>query len=76
MNSVAQIAKQQAQINETALQNLVGKMVGDLGAVVGGALVVLGDRLGLHRALAEVGPADSAKRARRVPGALPPARNQ
>ena len=58
---MAQIEKQQAQINETALQNLVGKMVGDLGAVVSGALVVLGDRLGLYRALAEVGPADSAK---------------
>ena len=58
---MVQIEKQQAQINETALQNLVGKMVGDLGAVVSGALVVLGDRLGLYRALAEVGPADSAK---------------
>ena len=52
---------QEAKINETALHNLVGKMVGDLGAVVSGALVVLGDRLGLYRALAEVGPADSAK---------------
>lgn len=49
---MAQIEKQEAQINETALQNLVGKMVGDLGAVVSGALVVLGDRLGLYRALA------------------------
>jgi SAM-dependent methyltransferase len=61
---MAQIEKQQAQINETALQNLVGKMVGDLGAVVSGALVVLGDRLGLYRALAEIGPADSVKLAR------------
>lgn len=56
-----QIKKQEAQINETALHNLVGKMVGDLGAVVSGALVVLGDRLGLYHALAEVGPADSVK---------------
>jgi SAM-dependent methyltransferase len=63
---MAQIEKQQTQINETALQNLVGKMVGDLGAVVSGALVVLGDRLGLYRALAEVGPADSAKLAGRT----------
>jgi 2-polyprenyl-3-methyl-5-hydroxy-6-metoxy-1,4-benzoquinol methylase len=61
---MAQIEKQQAQINETALQNLVGKMVGDLGAVVSGALVVLGDRLGLYRALAEVGPADSGQLAK------------
>jgi SAM-dependent methyltransferase len=63
---MAQIEKQETQINETALQNLVGKMVGDLGAVVSGALIVLGDRLGLYRALAEVGPADSAKLARRT----------
>src|SRR5215472_4590874 len=61
MDSMAQTEKQEVQINESALQNLVGKMVGDLGAVVSGALVVLGDRLGLYRALAEVGPADSAK---------------
>src|SRR3974377_631762 len=61
---MAQLETQQTQINETALQNLVGKMVGDLGAVVSGALVVLGDRLGLYRALAEFGPADSAKLAR------------
>jgi SAM-dependent methyltransferase len=61
---MTQIERQAAQIDETALQNLVGKMVGDLGAVVSGALVVLGDRLGLYRALAEVGPADSAKLAK------------
>jgi SAM-dependent methyltransferase len=63
---MAQIEKKGDQINETALQSLVGKMVGDLGAVVSGALVVLGDRLGLYRALAEVGPADSAKLAARI----------
>src|SRR5262249_39708155 len=63
---MAQIEKQEAQINEAALQNLVGKMVGDLGAVVSGALVVIGDRLGLYRALAEVGPADSAKLAKQT----------
>ena len=63
---MAQIEKQNAQINEAALNNLVGKMVGDLGAAVSGALVVLGDRLGLYRALAEVGPADSTKLAART----------
>src|SRR6516225_1161121 len=66
MNSMTHMEKQEAQINESALQDLVGKMVGDLGAVVSGALVVLGDRLGLYRALAEVEPADSAKLARRT----------
>jgi SAM-dependent methyltransferase len=64
MKSLTEIETMDAQINESALQNLVGKMVGDLGAVVSGALVVLGDRLGLYRALTEVGPADSAELAR------------
>src|SRR5262245_56019339 len=63
---MVQIEKQEAQINATALQNLVGKMVGDLDAVVSGALVILGDRLGLYRALAEVEPADSARLATRT----------
>jgi SAM-dependent methyltransferase len=57
---MAEIEKQTDQINEAALQKMVGKMLGDLGAVVSGALVVLGDRLGLYRALAEAGPVDSA----------------
>lgn len=57
---------QEMQINAVALQNLVGKMVGDLGAVISGALVILGDRLGLYQALAEVGPADSAALALRT----------
>ena len=34
------------------LDTLLGKLVGDLGAALGGALVVLGDRLGLYRAMA------------------------
>lgn len=48
-------------VNETALHQLVGRMVGDLGAAASGALVVLGDRLGLYQALAEIGPATSAE---------------
>ena len=58
---MAQIKRVEAQIDENVLQNLVGKMVGDLGAVVSGALVVLGDRLGLYRALSEIGPVDSSR---------------
>ncbi len=45
------------------LDQLVNKMVGDMGAAVNGALVVLGDRLGLFRALAgmnDASPADLA----------------
>src|SRR4030095_815670 len=39
-----------------ALNALVNKMVGDLGAAVNGALVVLGDRLGIYQTLAKSGP--------------------
>ena len=38
-------------INEEKLNALLGKMVGDLGAAVNGALVIIGDKLGLYKAL-------------------------
>ncbi len=40
-----------AQPNQEKLNALLGRMVGDLGAIGTGALVVLGDRLGLFRAM-------------------------
>jgi SAM-dependent methyltransferase len=43
------------------LQAFVGKMTGDLGAAMSASLVVLGDRLGLYKALAKAGPASSAE---------------
>jgi hypothetical protein len=46
-------------VNTDALNQLLGKMVNDLGAAVSGALIVLGDGLGLYAALAEIGPATS-----------------
>jgi len=41
------------------LNAFMGKMVGDMGAAMSAALVVLGDHLGLYKALAEHGPASS-----------------
>lgn len=38
-------------MNEEKLNQLLGKMVGDLGAAVNGALVIIGDKLGLYKAL-------------------------
>jgi SAM-dependent methyltransferase len=43
-------------IDPQRLEAFLGKMVGDMGAAVSGALVVLGDRLGLYRALSQRGP--------------------
>ncbi|HRK65324.1 MAG TPA: hypothetical protein PLN53_13095, partial [Terricaulis sp.] len=35
------------------LNALMGKLVGDLGAAAGAALVLLGDRLGIYKAMAD-----------------------
>lgn len=54
-------------MNEDRLNELVGQAVGDFGAIVSGALVVIGDRLGLYRALAAAdGPLTSTEVAERT----------
>lgn len=54
------------QTMTTELERLIGKVVGDLGATANAALVIVGDRLGLYRTLAEVGPATSHELAERT----------
>src|ERR1700756_5009885 len=49
-----------------AFMAFVGKFAGDLGAVVAAGNVVVGDRLGLYRALAEAGPSTAAELAART----------
>jgi len=44
------------QIDEARLNELLGKVVGDLGAAMSAPLMVIGDRLGLYKALAEGAP--------------------
>ncbi len=46
-------------INEDKLNALLGKMVGDLGAAVNGALVIIGDKLGLYKTLHKEGKMSS-----------------
>jgi SAM-dependent methyltransferase len=53
-----------APVDETQLQDFVGRFITDLGAAHHAATVVVGDRLGLYRALAEAGPATPAEVAR------------
>jgi SAM-dependent methyltransferase len=52
-------------LDEAKLNEFVGKMVGDMGAAMGAALMVLGDRLGLYKELA-TGKLGSAELARRT----------
>ena len=53
-------------VNEAALHKLMEKMLGDLGAAMGAALVIAGDKLGLYRAIAGAGPIDSVELARKT----------
>jgi hypothetical protein len=46
------------------LDQMMQTMIGDLGAAFSGALVLLGDRLGLYRALDALGPITSPMTAR------------
>jgi SAM-dependent methyltransferase len=48
------------------LNTFLGRMVGELGAIATGALVVLGDRLGLYKAMASGERLSSAELARRT----------
>lgn len=43
-------------MDETKLMDFVGKAVGDVGALLAGSMVVIGDRVGLYRAMKGAGP--------------------
>jgi 2-polyprenyl-3-methyl-5-hydroxy-6-metoxy-1,4-benzoquinol methylase len=43
-------------IDEKKLHDFIGKVVGDVGAAMSAALVVIGDKLGLYKAMAKSGP--------------------
>lgn len=47
-------------INEDKLNQLIGQFASDLGATAHAGTVVVGDKLGLYKALAEAGPTDAA----------------
>jgi SAM-dependent methyltransferase len=53
-------------MNETEMMDFVGRAVGDVGAVLGGAMVVIGDKLGLYRSMAGAGPLTPAELAART----------
>lgn len=51
-------------MDEQAMMDFVHKAVGDVGSMLAGSLVVIGDRLGLYRAMAHAGPMTSDEVAR------------
>lgn len=55
-----------APVDVDRLMAFVGKAIGDFGALVNGALVVVGDRLGLYRAMSDAGPITAPELAART----------
>jgi SAM-dependent methyltransferase len=55
-----------ANIDEAKLQEFMGKVVTDMGAIISGPLFVIGERLGLYKAMAGAGPLSSEEVAERA----------
>lgn len=53
-------------IDQAKFEAFLHKIVGDAAAAMSGALVIIGDRLGLYRALADSGPLTSAELAKKT----------
>ena len=53
-------------MDEIQMMEFVGQAVADVGALLGGAMVVIGDKLGLYRAMAGTGSVTSAELAART----------
>jgi SAM-dependent methyltransferase len=53
-------------MDETKMTEFVERAVGDVGALLGGAMVVIGDKLGLYRAMSGAGPLTPAELAERT----------
>jgi SAM-dependent methyltransferase len=54
------------QPNSDKLNELLGKLVADLGAAIGGASILLGDRLGLYKAMADGAPVTPVELAKKT----------
>src|ERR1700704_2045304 len=48
-------------VNPDKLNTFIGKMLGDVGAAMNASLMLIGDKLGLYKALAAKGPMNSAE---------------
>src|SRR5215813_1057329 len=53
-------------INEARMNQLIGRFLDDFGATFHAAMVVIGDKLGLYKTLAEAGPISSKELAHRT----------
>src|SRR5579871_3518947 len=53
-------------VNQEKLNQFLGQMVGELGAAMNGALILIGDKLGLYKGMAGAGPMTSAELAKKT----------
>src|ERR1700757_4064935 len=53
-------------VDQAKLDEFMGRVVGDMGAALSAALVVIGDRVGLYRAVADGEPGSAGERAERT----------
>ena len=53
-------------VDPAKLQDFLGKAVGDMGAAMNTALIIIGERLGLYKAMAGTGPLTPAELAART----------
>jgi SAM-dependent methyltransferase len=60
------MAVQTPVINEDKLNAFMGQVVGELGATVNAGLIVIGDRLGLYKAMAGAGPVTASELAEKT----------
>ncbi|OFX18715.1 MAG: SAM-dependent methyltransferase [Anaeromyxobacter sp. RBG_16_69_14] len=54
------------QVNEDKLNQFMGKVLGEMGAAMNAALVLLGEQLGLYKAMASAGPMTPAEVAKKT----------
>ena len=62
---IQQPANLQPEIDETKVHAFLEKAVNDFGGAISAGLVVIGDKLGLYKAMAGAGPLNSDALARR-----------
>jgi SAM-dependent methyltransferase len=60
------MATEAPPIDQAKLEAFMGRVVSDFGSTISSALVVIGDKLGLYRAMAGAGPLTAAELARRT----------
>jgi hypothetical protein len=54
------------EIDQEKLQQFLGQVVGELGAAMNAALVLIGEKLGLYKAMAGAGAMTAAELARKT----------